>query len=380
MHTKTAIILAAGTLVLVLAFLNRPARRVPVPSAEPREPLATERVLEPRLPAPPMPAVAPVGEPQPDTTPSTNLLAWLLEDWHTLKLSVEQVEPYLRSNQRSAESLLAAFRVTADPRFLREAVERYPQHPQVNFVASLAALKNTESSPEENCQRLEAFKASAPDNAVANYLAALQCFRSGQTDRAVEELVAASGKAKVQDYSAAFTQSLEEAYRAAGYSEAEAKAAAGFPWPQTLFIQLRSLLHSLVDLASAYRQAGDEGSAQAALRIGAILGQQVADQSPQPFLNNDMAGLAIEMAALAGGGDGRPGLDPASPYDNAGRTVKDRLDELQQRAAAQKILRTQAPDLLPALSEQDLISFFDRKKIFGETEALQWALNKLGKQ
>jgi hypothetical protein len=380
MHTKTAVILAAGTLVLVLAFLNRPARPVPVRSAEPREPLAAERVLKPRLPAPPMPPVASFAETQPDETPSTNLLAWLLEDRHTLKLSLEQVESYLRSNQRSAESLLAAFRVTADPRFLREAVDRYPQDPQVNFVAALAALNNTESSPEQNRQRLEAFKASAPDNALANYLAALEYLRAGQTDQAVEELMAASGKAKVQDYSAAFTQSLEEAYRAAGYSEAEAKAAAGLQWSQTLFVQLRSLLHSLADLASAYRQAGDEGSAQAALRIGAILGQQVADQSPQPFLISDMVGRAIEMAALAGMGDGRPGLDPASPYDNAGRTVKDRLDQLQQRAAAQKILKTQAPDLLPALSEQDLISFFDRKKIFGETEALQWALNKLGKQ
>jgi hypothetical protein len=196
----------------------------------------------------------------------------------------------------------------------------------------------------------------------------------------VEELVAASGKAKVQDYSAASTQSLEEAYRAAGYSEAEANAAAGLQWPQTLFVQLRSLLHNLTDLASAYRQASDEGSAQAALRIGAILGQQVAAQSPQPFLKSDMVGRAIEMAALAGMGDGRPGLDPASPYDNAGRTVKDRLDELQQCIALQKILQGQAPELLPALTEQDLISFFDRKMIFGEADALQWALNKLGKQ
>jgi hypothetical protein len=39
-------------------------------------------------------------------------------------------------------------------------------------------------------------------------------------------LLAAGGKTEVQDYSAAFIQSVEEACRAASYSEAEAKASA----------------------------------------------------------------------------------------------------------------------------------------------------------
>jgi hypothetical protein len=378
MNTKIAIILGAGTMILVLAFLNRPNRTAPVPPAEPREPITAKRVFKPRLPAPRIAIPVSVSEPQPNDTPATNLLAWLLKDRHTLRLNRDQVEPYLGSNKRSAESLLAAFRVTADPALLREAVERYPQDAQVNCVASLAALKNSESPPEERRQRLDAFKASAPDNALANYLAALDCLRSGQTDQAVQELLAAGGKTKFQDYSAASIQSMEEAYRAAGYSEAEAKAAAGLQWPEALLVQLRSVLHGVADLASAYRQAGDEESAQAALRIGVTMGRQVADQSPQPFLVNDMVGLAIESAALAGMGDERPGFDPASPYDNAGRTVKDRLDELQQQAAAQKVLKTQAPDLLQQLSEQDLISFFDRKKALGEAEALRWAMNKQG--
>ena len=196
MDTKIAVVLGAGTMVLVLAFLNRPNRTAPVPPAEPREPLTAKRVFKPRLPAPRIAIPASVAEPQPNDTPANNLLAWLLKDRQTLTLSVEQVELYLGSNQRSVGSLLAAFRVTADSALLREAVERYPQDAQVNFVASLAALNNTESSPEERRQRLDAFKASAPDNALANYLAALDCFRSGQSDRAIEELLAAGGKAR----------------------------------------------------------------------------------------------------------------------------------------------------------------------------------------
>jgi hypothetical protein len=75
-------------------------------------------------------------------------------------------------------------------------------------------------------------------------------------------------------------------------------------------------------------------------------------------------------------GDGRPGLDPAIPYDNAGRTVKDRLDELHQRVTTLKSLQMQTQDLLTSLSEPGLISFFDRKKTMGEVEALKWALSR----
>ena len=85
-------------------------------------------------------------------------------------LSLLQVESDLRDNRRSAESLLAAFRATDDPALLREAVEKYPNDPRVNFVAYFA-FRN-ESSPEDRRQRPEAFKQSAPDNALANCLSA----------------------------------------------------------------------------------------------------------------------------------------------------------------------------------------------------------------
>jgi hypothetical protein len=111
------------------------------------------------------------------------------------------------------------------------------------------------------------------------------------------------------------------------------------------------------------------------------MGRQVAEQPRQEFLGNDMIGPAIEGAMLGGAETlTKQGLNPASAYADAGHTVKDRLDELQKLWEMQRLLRTQVQDLLPTLPEQDLVSFFDRKRIFGEIEALQWALNKLGKQ
>jgi hypothetical protein len=121
------------------------------------------------------------------------------------------VDPFLRDNRRSAESLLAAFRATEDPAFLQEAVEKCPNDPRVNFIACFAALSRTDSTPDERRQRLEAFKQSAPDNALPNYLSAQEHFKSGQEDQAVLDLAAAFGKSKFQDYSGDFVQSAEEA-------------------------------------------------------------------------------------------------------------------------------------------------------------------------
>ena len=382
MSPKTTVILAAGIMVLVLACLNHLNRTASVPPAEPREPLTAKHVLKPRLPAPRIAPTALVAEPQPADTSPKNLIARLLHGEDSFKLKLPQVEAFLRDNRRNAESLLAAFRATEQKAFLQEAVAKYPNDPRVNFAACLAALNRPDATPDERRQRLEAFQQSAPDNALPDYLSAREHFKSGQTDQAIQALVAASVKPQFQDYSGDFVQNAEEAYRAAGYSEAEAKAIAACSLPLPQLAQLRQLGDNVTELAAAYRQAGDEASAQAALQMGLNLAQRVGEPSGSHFLVSDLVGLNIESHLLES-------LDPARPYDDAGHTVKDRLNELTQRR--EEIKRLGEPstwlggerrDVLVALWEemppQDLISFFDRVKVSGEREALRWALNKLG--
>jgi hypothetical protein len=126
----------------------------------------------------------------------------------------------------------------------------------------------------------------------------------------VEELIAAAGKAKFQDYSADCAQNLEEAYLSAGYSETEAKAAAAYSvWLPNLS-DLKELGHSVGELAKLYRQEGDEASAQAALQRGVTLGQRLTEPAGQRPLVYDFSGLALERRILET-------LDPASPYDAA---------------------------------------------------------------
>jgi len=378
MNRKFAVLLFAG-LVLVGWIIYDGGRYAAPPAPTDVSNIdPTRRIRSPRLPAPRLKAAAPSIERAAEHSRPANLLARLLKDGDALTLRRDQVEPYLQVSHRSAESLLAAFRVTNDPALLREALDQHPTNPQVNLAAYFA-LKN-EMSPEERRQRLEAFKRSAPDNALASYLSAQNYFQSGQSDQAVQELVAAAGQSRFRDYSSEFVQNIEEAYRAAGYSEGEAKAAAAYALPLPQLAELRRLGQNLGELAGLYRQAGDEASAQAALQMGVALGRQVGEPSGSNYLIHDLVGLGIERQILER-------MDPGSPYDSAGQTVQDRLNDLAQRREDIRELQgavdpngqwDSLAGVLQSLSEQDLISFFDRIKVSGELEALRWARNRVG--
>ena len=124
---------------------------------------------------------SPPADPAPEALPHTNLIARLLKGEELPKLSPDQVRVYLEKNHRSVESLLAAFHATDDRTFLREAMEKHPGDPRLAYVAWCRS-----QSPEERRQWLDAFKQSAPDNALANYLSARDYFKSGQNDEAAQ--------------------------------------------------------------------------------------------------------------------------------------------------------------------------------------------------
>ena len=143
---------------------------------------------------------------------STNLRARLVAD--PLKVTAKQLEAYLSKHHRDAASLLAAFRVSHDPALLAEAMQKYPTDPKVDFEAAF----NTNTTPEEHRQWLTAFEKSAPDNPMANYLSALDYLKAGQSDQAMQEMLAATGKQGFQDYSVDRLMDDRDAYLDAGYS------------------------------------------------------------------------------------------------------------------------------------------------------------------
>lgn len=329
------------------------------------EQLSIKRTQTPRLPAPQIQVKASVEALPPENLPSTNPYA-RLKDKHP-KLTHEQVEAYLKANGRNAANLLGAFRTSGDPALLNEAMQKYPDDPQVAFEAAFGR----DLSPEEKRQWLNKFEQSAPDNALANYLSALNYFNSGQTDQAVQELIAASGK-RLDDYSASRAQNDVEAFAAAGYSMADAKILGIGELELPQLAQLKQLSLKMVDLANGYRQSGDPASAQTALQMAANIGQGYANSSGGEALISQLVGVAIERIALGA-------MDPNSPYGN-GQTVQDRLNQLDQQKAALHELGQQFTPLQQTMSDQDWINYRDRWMAFGEAAAEQWVVSKYGQQ
>lgn len=317
----------------------------------------------PRLPVPPTQVAPAPAVPFTEPWPSTNLYVLLTNK--TTKLTTAQVEPYLKSNRRNAASLLAGFRTTGDRALLEEAMTKYPRDPQVGFEVSIVR----DLPAADRRQWLDAFKQSAPDNALANYLSALDQLRSGQTDQAVEELVAASGKPRFQDYSLERTQNDEEAFQSAGYPAAEAKIVANVQLLLPQLVQVRDLGREIVNLADRYGQAGDDASRQAALQMAVALGRRYSDAGPGEVLIAQLVGISVERTALTA-------MDPASPYGNGGQTVQDRLDLLKQQRDTFRALSQQADPLWQNMSGQDWMSYHSRSAAFGEESALRWLIGK----
>jgi len=281
-----------------------------------------------------------------------------------------ELEGFLDANGRRAGSLLGAFRATGDRNFLREAMEKAPSDPRVAFAAywfGTTAKYDEPASPERR-QWLENLKQSDPNDSLGNFLSARDYFNAGQPDKALAELSAASGKTAYRDYSREFIQDAEEAYRAAGLSEAEAKVIACSELPLPHLAQLKKLAQGVVNLAGTYRQAGDEASAQAVLQLGLNVSQRLRSGGDQSLIQ-DLVGIATERIVL-------DGLDPAAAFGADGQTVKGRLDQMLQEREQIKASAKQIETMLPTMSEQDLVTFFDRTKTLGESAAMRWALEK----
>ena len=299
-----------------------------------------------------------------DTLGPSNILS-RLNDEKLPKLTLEQVASYLRENRTNADSLIAAFYCTQDKSLLDEAKQKFPNDPHVAFVAAT----QFGDSPEEHRKWIDAFKQLAPNNAMADYLSAADHFNSGEKDQALADIQAALNK-PIQDFHLDFLQSNQEAYRAAGYSELDARVIPSMSLLLPELSQYKKVGVSLVDLAKSYQQAGDTASAQNALQLAMNLGQRVYDSGPETFVQ-PLVGMAIQRAALAI-------MDPNAVYGSDNQTVQSRIDALQQQRDYFKSLGQQRNAFASRMSDQDVMNFYDRMWRFGAIPTYEWAISKYG--
>jgi len=184
----------------------------------------------------------------------------------------------------------------------------------------------------------------------------------------LQEVAAANAKPGFDNYLVDFMQNAEEAYRNGGYPATEAKVVATMSALLPEQSQVKSVGVSLTELAKQYRQAGDETSAQAALQMALNLGRR-QDQAPQTTLIQELVGMAIERLAFNA-------MNPGAPYGEAGQTVQDQIDALVARRKDYRELTSKSTQILATMSDEDVLHYFDRQKIYGEVAAMRWAANQ----
>ena len=136
---KGTIIIAALAVALTLGLLvfihesNRPTQPVEQPS--PASVSSVQRERAGRALAQQNDPLPPSSEATTNKPAATNLWA-RFADGDIPKLTREQVEPFLAKNHRSVEALLGALRACGDDELLKEAKEKFPNDPRVQFAAA----------------------------------------------------------------------------------------------------------------------------------------------------------------------------------------------------------------------------------------------------
>ena len=276
------------------------------------------------------------------------------------ELSREQIEAFLEQNKRSAESLLAAFRVGQDKSYLREAATNFPNSPAVQF-----AVIDNRVFPVDQRRWIDAFKASSPDNAYAWYFSAADYFKTKLVNLAVQDLSEGTRRQTYDSYAVQASQAVDEMYTMAGWPPLAAKAWAPSTAPLTYVTPLKSLANDILQLEQQYRSTGDAASANTMASMGMVLGDQLRAGAPI----EQLVGIAMEKKTLAE-------LDPSASYDFLSRPVSEMVAELdRQKKSIAEALRMR-DEALPGLSETELANYYERVKLYGEMNALRWLQSK----
>ena len=104
-------------------------------------------------------------------------------------------------------------------------------------------------------------------------------------------------------------------------------------------------------------------------QIGATLGRHLSDGSGASSILNQLVGLIIEEELLK-----RP--SPSTVWGFLGQNTGDRLTEIQARKDVVRGGARLFNEWLPTASEADLISYFDRVKMYGEPAAMSWLASR----
>ena len=273
--------------------------------------------------------------------------------------SRDELEDWLASRGRDAESLLAAGIILSDLPLLTEALKKDPDNPHILFT--LANFQ--EATPEQRLQWSRRLLEVQPHNAMGSYSLASQLFEGGDHEAALSTLRASANQLDFEDFSMHSILLTEEAYLGTGSSLFQAKLRSTVSLPIPHLADIRGIAKYF---GEGQEQLSD-GEADELRTWAGRIGVRLAEESSPKFLGNEMFGLSLQMAALRD----QPG-DAPSPFQNlsvgeAESSIQARQDEI--REAVELTLSPEVLDLSPEMIE----AFIDRTRLIGELPAIEWA-------
>jgi RNA polymerase sigma factor (sigma-70 family) len=363
--SKTSLVLTAIAVILTLsvatslffAFSGTPAH--PGPTAAENLITTSPRTIPPTLVAVNQPPTQP--PPQPPTTPEKNFFERINDGDESLAmLSHEIADAFIARNRTNAQSLLTAYRVTHDMAYLKRAAADFPNDPAVAF-----RVLAHDAFPEQRRAWLDQFKKADPENSLPAFLSARDFLEKKDYPAAYAELLDATKKPAFRDYITDHIISLEEIYLNAGYTPAQAKTLGMSAVEMPHIAQLVSMSRQVNDLVRNYQQSGDNTSAEALIQSGLAIADRLKSVQDGGNLLGEMVGLVVEKNFLQQ-------LDPQKTYPFLNTPITPRLQNFPQREAEIRADSQLFSKWIAHAPENEILIYFDRLKLFGETAALQW--------
>ncbi|MCX6962633.1 MAG: hypothetical protein NTZ08_09320 [Verrucomicrobia bacterium] len=237
------------------------------------------------------------------------------------KLPEAQIQKYLAANSSDPDAWIAAAYLREGKPSLREAALKFPEDPAIQAHMAIST-----DDLVERRSAIEKLQAVDPDNAMGDYLSALDHLKQGRQSEALKDLAASLNKTDVDDFSRSFMQAFEDAHLSAGFQGMDAQVAGLMCFPRTVIPQLIDLSKQLKSL-----QATSDPETAATIRSAGLTIGQNLQSGEYELLIDQLAGMSIEKRFL----------DPSSDAN--------RLNEIaQEQAEIQRLSKIIPQKLLQA--------------------------------
>ncbi|HSH95511.1 MAG TPA: hypothetical protein VK968_15315, partial [Roseimicrobium sp.] len=213
---------------------------------------------------------------------------------------------------------------------------------------------------------IEAFRASAPDNPLADFYAAKQAFDSKNPEAALAFIAGGATKEGFSDYAKEIGSTVESMLLSAGNGDVESKAMTvfGISTVENLGME-KSLARELAAYRITLLESGDTGAAYNAAEAGVALAGILTERQMAGSVIGQLLGMSMESIAIKG-------LDDATAVSLTGQTSAERQQEFAAQKQEIKELINAVETLLDSSDRQTVLQYLQIWEASGEIAAAQW--------